>query len=318
MKASILKSIGALALVAIAVPATAAPYTLGNIFVSTGSGTVQEYTPTGTLVQTLTGGTSFMTGSAFDAAGNFYVTNFGGNTVRKYDPSGTSPGTTFGGGYSTPEMIVVDGAGDFYVGNISGGILKFDSTGAPLASYITSTRIDFMDLAADQTTMLYTQEGGEIHAVNVGTGVGLADFSTDVENAFALRILSNGNVLVADGSDIELLDVAGIQIGSYDITGAGTWFALNIDESGTSFWSATTNGLVAEFDIATGTVLNQWNTVSGDAWGLAVFGEVTQGCTTCGGGGAGASNVPLASTLTLLSLGFVGLGRRRGRMVVKG
>lgn len=86
--------------------AKALPYVKGNVFVSTGSGTVIEYTPTGTVVQTLTGGSSLMTGSAFDASGNFYVTNFSANTVRKYDSNGTSPGSLFGSGYSTPEMIV--------------------------------------------------------------------------------------------------------------------------------------------------------------------------------------------------------------------
>jgi len=257
--------------------AQAAPYTKGNVFVSTGAGTVIEYTPTGTLVQTLTGGSSFMTGSAFDAAGNFYVTNFGANTVRRYDSNGTSPGTTFGGGYSTPEMIVFDKIGNAYVGSIGGGIRKFDSAGT-FQSAFSTPRVDFMDLAADQTTMLFTQEGNAVKRWDLATNSALSDFSTAVENAFALRILANGNVLVADGSDIELLDSSGAQIGTYDLSGAGTWFALNIDDSGSSFWSADTNGLVAEFDIATGAVLNQWNSSGHNGtWGLAIFGEQTQG-----------------------------------------
>lgn len=200
-----------------------------------------------------------MTGSAFDASGNFYVTNFGANTVRKYYVSGTSPGTLFGGGYSTPEMIVFDKVGNAYVGSIGGGIRKFDSAGTSLSSF-GAPRVDFMDLAADQTTMLFGQEGGEVKRWNLSTNSALSDLSTDVENAFAMRILPNGNVLVADGSDIELLDSSGKQIGAYDIGSAGLWFALNIDDSGSSFWSADTGGLVAEFDIATGAVLNQWNT----------------------------------------------------------
>jgi len=154
-----------------------------------------------------------------------------------------------------------------------------------------------MDLAADQTTMYFGQEQGEVKRWDLTTNTALTDFSTDVENAFAMRILPNGNLLVADGSDIELLNSSGAQIGAYDISSAGQWFALNIDDSGTSFWSATTDGLVAEFDIATGTVLNQWNSPGHNGtWGLAIFGEVTQG-----GGGNGTNSVP--GPLPLLGVG---------------
>jgi len=55
------------------------------VMVSTGSATVRHYTAAGTLVQTLTGGAGFMTGSVFDTSGNFYVTDFSGNVVKKYD-----------------------------------------------------------------------------------------------------------------------------------------------------------------------------------------------------------------------------------------
>lgn len=288
-----------------AAPAFAAAYTIGNVFVSTGQGTVREYTPTGTLVQTLTGGSSYMTGSAFDANGNFYVTNFGANTVRKYDTAGTSPGTLFGGGYSTPEMIVFNASGNAYVGSIGGGIRKFDSSGTFQSASATGTRIDFMDLAADQKTMLFTQEGNRVGRIDVSTDTLLSNFSTAVENAFALRILANGNVLVADGSDIELLDSSGAQIGTYDIAGAGLWFGLNLDDSGTSFWSATTDGLIAEFDISTGTVLHQFNvTGTNGTWGLAVYGEVTQG-------GGGGGNAPEPGTLALFAAALLGLGLSR-------
>lgn len=277
--------------------AMAAPFTKGNVFVSTGNGSVIEYTPTGTLIQTLTGGSSFMTGSAFDAQGNFYVTNFGANTVRKYDTSGTSPGTTFGGGYSTPEMIVFDKVGDAYVGSIGGGIRKFDPLGNFLNSF-SAPRVDFMDLAVDQKTMYFGQEGGEIKRWDLSSNSALSDFSTDVENAFAMRLLPDGSLLVADGSDIELLDASGVQIKTYGTSlSSGLWFALNIDDSGSSFWSATTSGLVAEFDIASGSTLNQWKATdaTNGTYGLAIYGEVTQG-----GGGGGGGTTPVPAPLPIL------------------
>src|SRR5579871_78911 len=56
--------------------ACSSPFVKGDVFASVGSGTVNVYTPTGTLVCNLNDGTSaqFTTGSGFDSTGNFYVT----------------------------------------------------------------------------------------------------------------------------------------------------------------------------------------------------------------------------------------------------
>jgi hypothetical protein len=288
---------------------SAAAFTEGNVFVSTGAGTVLEYTPTGTLVQTLTPGTGYITGSAFDASGNFYVTRFTNNSVQKFSSSGTDLGT-FGSGYSTPESVVIDGTGAVYVGSTGNGIRKFDSAGS-LLSTPYSGRVDFMDLSSDQTTMLFTTEGGEVNRVDVSTGTVLSVFSTAVENAFALRIRSNGTVLVADGADIELLDASGNQIGTYDEGSFGSWFGLNLDPDGTSFWSADFSGHIAHFDIATGDVIASWSVPSvGGTWGLAVFGEATAGCPTCGGDDG---TIPEPAPLSLVGLSLLALALIRRR-----
>lgn len=291
--------------------AMSAPFTLGNVFVSTGVGTVIEYTPTGTAVQTLSVGTSFITGSTFDSGGNFYATRFSNGALQKFNADGTSAGALVSG-LPTPESVVFDAAGNFYVGNVGGGIRKYNAAGALQSTTLGSTRIDFIDLSADQSTMLYTQEGARILRADVTTGTALSDFSTAVNNAFALRIRANGQVLVADGGDIELLNADGTDNKTFDISTAGTWFALNLSADGTSFWSATTDGLVAHFDIATGNVLNQWNvTGTNGVWGLSLFGEQKQGCgNNCGGG-----TVPEPTSLILVGSALLGLSLQLRRKV---
>ena len=78
----------------------------GNVFASVGSSTVDVFTPTGTLVGTLNdaSGTTDTTGSAFNSAGNFYVTNFGAGTVSLFNNSGTLVNSSFMTSNNTPEI----------------------------------------------------------------------------------------------------------------------------------------------------------------------------------------------------------------------
>jgi len=120
---------------------TVKAYTLNDVFVSAGSGLVNIFKPDVTLVKQLSTGNSgdtYTTGSAFDAAGNFYVTTFGSNVVAKFDPSGALLTRTFATGFnSDPESIVFDKSGNFYVGQADGSrsIQKHNATGANVGSF---------------------------------------------------------------------------------------------------------------------------------------------------------------------------------------
>src|ERR1051326_3410356 len=168
-----------------AVPSMALPYTTGDVYVSLRNGTVREYTPTGTLVQTLvTGRSGELTGSAFDSSQNFYVTaGFTGGDVIKFNNTGVLQGT-FGSGYvNHPESILFDKAGNAWVGaadEAAGpGILKeFSSTGTPLATFNLAAEdrgADWIDLAADGKTIFYTSEGSLVKRFDVSTNTQLPD-----------------------------------------------------------------------------------------------------------------------------------------------
>ena len=268
----------------------ATTYQVGDVFVATDlGGTVQWREPDGTLHATLaTLPSAVTTGMAFDTSGNLYVTGFDGNQVSVLNTMGVLTGP-FGSGYNAnPESILFDAAGNAYVGQADGtrDILKFDSAGNPLASYdvATSNRgSDWIDLAADQCTMLYTSEGTEVKRFDVCTNTQLPDFAppgTLHGPAYALRQLlpaQGGGLLVADTQDIHRLDGGGNVVQTYDAEGENCWFALNLDPDSTSFWTAdfcTSN--VYKFDIGSGAVLLSFNTgtPSNTVFGLAVFGEL--------------------------------------------
>ncbi len=256
-----------------------AQFQTGDVFVGIASGSVQWRRPNGTLVATLNGGAGgFTTGMAFDSAQSLYVTNFSNSIVHRFDKNGVQI-SNFGSGYSTPECIVFDGNWNAYVGNIGGGFRKFDALGNFISTVASGTRIDFADLQADQSTMLYTQEGNRIGRWDVVNNVALTDFATGLGGqAYALRIRTNGEVLLANGATVLRLNAAGAVIQTYDVAGENSWFALNLDPDGTSFWSAdfgTAN--VYRIDIATGNVISSFNTGTGSStvFGLAVAGEIT-------------------------------------------
>jgi hypothetical protein len=308
-------AVSAVVLLGLSGPASAVPFVVGDVFASIGSGQVQQYSSTGVLKDTLNttvGG--FTTGSAFDATGNFYVTNFGGGSISKFaGPGDPHTVSTFASGINaSPESIVFDAAGNMYVGVADGDrdVRKYSSTGTLLATYnvaTTSRGSDWIDLAADQKTLYYTSEGNTIKRFDVSTNTQLADFANlPGRPAFALRILADGTVLVADSAAVYRVDSTSAVLNTYDVAGNNNWFALNLDPNGTSFWSGDFGtGQLVKFNIATGAVELTIATGSSSLFGVSVYGEITQG---------GGGNAPEPGTLALLGLGLAGLAAARRRM----
>jgi hypothetical protein len=320
-------------------PASAAPcsspFVKGDVFASVGSGTVDVFTPTGVSVCSLNDGTGaeFTTGSGFDKAGNFYVTNFGGAGVAKFNNSGGLVSGTFmsPGAVSTPESFSPISVGPFTGSSFVGGpdtpaIDQYDTaTGALIKSFSVeggngTGGTDWVDLGLDGHTILYDGEGTVIRTFDLATDTQGPDFATAPNaSVFALRVIPDGtfkgDVLAADSSDAIMFDSSGNLIKTYMLPdNEGQDFSLNLDPDGTDFWTGdSVGGLVWEVNIATGAIDEQFNTGhAGTFFGLSVFGEITSG-------GGGGPTVPEPSTWAMTLLGFVGLGTlgyRRARRAV--
>jgi hypothetical protein len=286
-------------------PAEASRFQSGDIFAAVGDANLDgqaeifHYRADGTFVETLPLGAGIggrSTGMAFDESGYLLATGFDASKVVRFDNQGKNLGVLVGAGLSFPESIVFDGKGNFYVSSVLSpvGIKKFDPAGNLLAVFIPGTRVDWMDLAADQRTMLFTQERSPVLRVDVSSSERLGDFAATGGISFALRMLADGRVLVANGENIKLFDSVGALIRTYDVAGEDLWFAVNINDDRTSFWSGSIQtGKLFKFDIVCGGVPDCTTYTQMIATGvpneqptralagLAIYGEVTASCPTC-------------------------------------
>ena len=293
-------------------------YVSGDVFAAVGGGIVDEFSPTGSLIQVINDGSgaSFTTGMAFDNTGNLFITNFG-STVSKMDNMGNIVNTNFITGQANVESIVFNGS-NILVGDASQNVInQYDTNGVLTHSFTGLTTqnrgTDWVDLQSSNT-LLYTSEGTSILSLDLTTGLNNANFADGLpgSNAYALRVIptgstSAGDVLVADSSNALLLSSSGAILMTYALPGNGGGdFSLNLDPNGTDFWTGDfTTGNIWEVNIATGAIDNTFNSGSGALFGIAVFGEKVIG------------RAPEPATMSMIGLGLVGLGVLRRRKALR-
>ena len=237
-----------------------------TLFVGVSNGQVKDFDESGNVINTLnTGRGGSVTGMSFDWMDNLYVTDFTANSVTKFAGSGTVVGD-FGTGYNcNPESIVFDRAGNVYVGETgcSHALLKFDPYGNLLASFQVATEIegsDWIDLAADQCTIVYTSQGTSVFSFNACTNHQGPTLTSGLNTGLGLRILPDGGALIANKQDIVRLDSAGRIITRYNSSGESCWVSLTLDPDGESFWAVDyCSSDIVRFDITSGNQLTKFN-----------------------------------------------------------
>jgi hypothetical protein len=272
-----------LALGPMAATASSATWNIGDVFVGVGNGKYKVYDNSGTFKETIDQGNqaTYTTGCAFDSKFDLYTTNFGGGQVIKFaggDPHSILQTITATSG---AEDVVFDQAGNFYVTSARSApvIHKYDASGTFVKDYNTGES-DWLDLAANQTTMFFTgEELGNIKRFDLASNTALTAFGNVDAYAYALRLLppgdGSGGLLVADTATIKRLNGTGAVTQTYDAPNQDQWFALNLDPNGTSFWSGDlTTGNVYRFNIATGAI-EVGPIAVGAAYGICVKGERT-------------------------------------------
>ena len=273
----------------------AVPFSVGDVFAGVGRGKFNHFSPTGTLLETLSdgqvvgSGQDATTGMCFDPAGNMYGTNLNANSISKFSNNGTLLAATFGSFNSSPESCLIINGNTMFTSEVlgTGDILKLNLSGTQLANYNTP-RSDWIDLAADQCTMFYSDEGPSIHRFNVCTNTALPDFTNAGPAFYALRILPNGDVLAAAQGSVKRFNSAGTEIlPAYTASGETFFFALNLDPDGTHFWSGgITTNQIYKFNLTpVGPPVLSFSSQVGTAGGtllagLAIFGENIQGNPT--------------------------------------
>lgn len=248
------------------------------LFVGISNGQIAQFSRSGNHQLTLNsnqGGS--VTGMAFDVLENLYSTDFTADTVSRFSGAGTLMGT-FGSGYNCkPESIVFDRSGNAYVGETgcSHAILKFDSYGNLEAAYSVATDqqgSDWIDLAADQCTILYTSQGSSVLAYDVCKRQQLPTFATGLKTGLAVKILPDKSVLVADKQDVVRFDSSGRKIMTYNASGESCLVSLALDSDNASFWAADyCSSDLVQFNINSGNEVSKFSsgTAANTVYGVA-------------------------------------------------
>lgn len=220
-------------------------------------------------------------GMVFDAQGNLYVATLFDGFIAKFDANGTLAGR-WASNLPIPQSLVFDSAGNAYVGAAyrDASIRKLDPSGTVRSSFPVDNEVlgaDWIELAPDQQTVLYTSGGKELLRFDLAANKQLPDslLALPGSRSYEFRLLPNGSVLVANGGSIVQVDAQGKAVRLYGTDPSANWVNVSLNPDGKTFWAADQIGsALSKFNLETGQLLARVQSEGYQINGLAVAGEV--------------------------------------------
>lgn len=186
--------------------------TNGDLYVtSSGTNQVRRYNgTTGAFVEAYSA--SGVTGITFNAAGDFFVCDYSGGTVTRFNSAGVNQGIFASGLFGSPFMMTTAANGDILVGQYNGDeITRLNgSTGA--ASLFASTNVfrpTGLAFGSDGNLYVANQFGNSIDRYNGTTGAFIGTFSSAglFNNLQGIAFAPDGRLLVANTGNNNVLAI---------------------------------------------------------------------------------------------------------------
>jgi hypothetical protein len=238
--------------------AQAQAFRFGDVFLS-GNQQLQEFTPTGQVVQALAG-TSAGDAFCFSPSGDDLVVP----GVGLYSNSGTTLSSSWSA--DPGSKCVIDGYGNVWVVVNSGGpVSEYTLTGTFERTLTLPSPLQgippFSIALGNNPCILYYgafSDSWGIGRYNVCTNTSLTAFSSDAFDD-DLAVLPNNQLIALDDPGASLLGTSGNYTGTdypSPFEPTNDLRSLSLDPDGSSVWESG-NGVV-EYDIATGHLLTEW------------------------------------------------------------
>jgi hypothetical protein len=260
----------------------------GDVLAAVGNGMVNRFDSNGNLLGTLDTktGSTYTAGMCVDAGGDLFVTDFTLGEISKFDPSGALLASKWA---SYPgvelESCIPDGSDNLYVGGPSSPTLyEYNPGGTLTGTFPTVPDLtggtlgtDWVDLAENQCTVLYTGEGTTIKQYDVCKSAQLSDFAIGLPGpCYEVRIRPDHQVVVACQGEVDRLSASGALLQKYTILGTTQLFSLALDPDDSTFWTGDQgDGTIYHVDFTSGTVLGHFNSQPNTQLaGLYVVGEI--------------------------------------------